>query len=162
MALKSSILIHGTKATELVIIHDPDKCTGCMQCMIACAYKYYKTFDRRYALLYVYEDPDNPGRFINANCSHCIFPMCLSSCPREAIYKDDLGIVRISPALCIGCGTCNQSCPIGIPRIDEEKNVYVKCDFCDGDPMCVKMCSAQALMLLPRKEALEYLKGRKK
>jgi Fe-S-cluster-containing dehydrogenase component len=162
MALKSSILIHGTKATELVIIHDPDKCTGCMQCMIACAYKHYKTFDRRYALLYVYEDPDNPGRFINANCSHCIFPMCLSSCPREAIYKDDLGIVRISSALCIGCGTCNQSCPIGIPRIDEEKNVYVKCDFCDGDPMCVKMCSAQALKLLSRKEALEYLKERKK
>ncbi|MCQ5363040.1 MAG: 4Fe-4S dicluster domain-containing protein [Candidatus Methanomethylicia archaeon] len=158
--LKGSVPVPGTKekVTDLVIVHDPSKCTGCMQCMIGCAYKHYRTFDRRYALLYVYDDPQREGWFINANCSHCVFPMCLASCPKEAIYKDEKGIVRISPLLCVGCGTCNQACPIGIPRLDEGRKVYVKCDFCDGDPICVRMCSPKALQLLPRREAHEYVK----
>jgi len=155
-----SIPVPGTKekVTDLVIVHDPSKCTGCMQCMIGCAYKHYRTFDRRYALLYVYDDPDRKGWFVNANCSHCVFPLCSASCPKDAIYKDDMGIVRISPLLCVGCGTCNQACPIGIPRLDEERKVYVKCDFCDGDPICVRMCSPKALQLLPRREAHDYVK----
>ncbi|RWX74116.1 MAG: 4Fe-4S dicluster domain-containing protein [Candidatus Methanosuratincola subterraneus] len=159
--LKEPIPVPGTKekVTDLVIIHDQTKCTGCGQCMIGCAYKHFRTFDRRFGLLYVYEDPINKGRYVNANCSHCVFPMCLASCPKEAIYKDEKGIVRISPLLCVGCGTCNQACPIGIPRLDEERKVYVKCDFCDGEwPMCVQMCSSNALRLLPRKEAFEYVK----
>ncbi|MDH7556506.1 MAG: 4Fe-4S dicluster domain-containing protein [Candidatus Methanosuratincola sp.] len=158
--LKEPIPVPGTKekVTDLVVIHDPTKCTGCGQCMIGCAYKHFRTFDKRYGLLYVFEDPINKGRYVNANCSHCVFPMCLASCPKEAIYKDEKGIVRISPLLCVGCGTCNQACPIGIPRLDEERKVYVKCDFCDGDwPMCVQMCSSNALRLLPRKEAFEYV-----
>lgn len=158
--LKEPIPVPGTKekVTDLVVIHDPTKCTGCGQCMIGCAYKHFRTFDKRFGLLYVFEDPINKGRYVNANCSHCVFPMCLASCPKEAIYKDEKGIVRISPLLCVGCGTCNQACPIGIPRLDEERKVYVKCDFCDGEwPMCVQMCSSNALRLLPRKEAFEYV-----
>lgn len=73
------------KVTDLVIVHDPNKCKGCGECMIGCAYKHFKTFDTRYALLYVYEDPLNKGRYINANCSHCVFPMCLAACPKETI-----------------------------------------------------------------------------
>jgi len=160
MKLKNPIIVPGTKeiVTNLVVVHDPDKCTGCMQCMIGCAYKHYKTFDKNYALLYVYEDPNRKGVFLNMNCSHCVFPLCMASCPRDAIYKDEMGIVRISSILCIGCGTCNQACPIGIPRLDEKCKIYVKCDFCDGDPVCVKMCSTKALQLLSREEAYEYVK----
>lgn len=159
--LKKPIPVPGTreKVTDLVVIHDPTKCTGCGQCMIGCAYKHFHTFDRKFGLLYVYEDPITKGCYVNANCSHCVFPMCLAACPKEAIYKDEKGIVRISPLLCIGCGTCNQACPIGIPRLDAERKVYVKCDFCDGEwPMCVQMCSSNALRLLPRKEAFEYVR----
>jgi Fe-S-cluster-containing dehydrogenase component len=159
--LKSPVPVPGTdeKVTDLVIVHDPSKCTGCGQCMIACAYKHYKTFDKSYSLIYVYEDPSKPGLYINANCQHCVYPMCLASCPEEAIYKDDLGIVRISSLQCVGCGICSEACPIGIPRLDEERKVYVKCDLCDGDyPMCFQMCSPGALNLLPRKEAYEYVK----
>ncbi len=147
------------KVTEMVIVHDPSKCTGCGQCMIGCAYKHYKTFDKQFGLLYVNEAPDQKGLYINANCQHCVYPMCLASCPKDAIYKDELGIVRISPLLCVGCGTCNQACPIGVPRLDAERKIYVKCDFCDGDhPMCYEMCSSGALQLLPRKEAFELVK----
>jgi Fe-S-cluster-containing dehydrogenase component len=159
--LEKPLPVPGTdeQVTELVIIHDPDKCTGCGQCMIGCAYKHYKTFDRRWGLLYVNESPDRKGFYVNANCQHCVYPMCLASCPKDAIYKNEKGIVMIAPMLCVGCGTCNQACPIAVPRLDEERMVFVKCDFCDGDyPACVQMCSTNALSLLPRKEAFELVK----
>jgi len=145
--------------TENIIIHNPEFCTGCMQCMVGCAYSHFKTFDVNYALLYVNDNPAAPGSWVNANCSHCVYPMCLAACPRDAIYKDDLGIVRISPLKCIGCGICAQACPIAIPRLDNTKKIYVKCDMCNGEyPNCVKMCSTNALQLLPRKEAFKYVK----
>ncbi len=159
--LTAALAVPGTeeKVTELVVVHDPEKCTGCGQCMIGCAYKHYKTFDKSFALCYVYENPEKPGSFVQAGCSHCVYPMCLASCPKEAIYKDERGIVRISPLMCVGCGTCQVACPIGIPRLDEERRVFVKCDFCDGDvPMCVQMCSPGALQLMPRREAAEYVR----
>ena len=149
----------GEKVTENVLLHDPSLCTGCMQCMIGCAYAHFKTYDLNYALLYVNEDPSKPGRFVNANCSHCVYPMCLAACPRDAIYKDDLGIVRISPLRCIGCGICAQACPIAIPRLDLERQIFVKCDLCNGEPPnCVKMCTPKAIVYLPREEAFEYQK----
>jgi len=159
--LKSPIPVPGTeeKVTDYIILHDPNKCTACGQCMIGCAYKHYKTFDKKFAYCYVFEAPNKPGYYVNANCSHCVYPMCLASCPKDAIYKDDRGIVRISPLLCVGCGTCQEACPIGIPRLDGERKIYVKCDLCDGEmPMCVQMCSPGAMQFLPRKEAYEYAK----
>jgi Fe-S-cluster-containing dehydrogenase component len=147
------------KVTENVIVHDPSLCTGCMQCMIGCAYSHYKTYELNYSLLYVNEDPGKLGSWVNANCSHCVSPMCLASCPMEAIYKDDLGIVRISALRCVGCGICAQACPIAIPRLDPLKKIYVKCDLCNGEfPNCVKMCSTNALQLLPREEAFKLVK----
>jgi Fe-S-cluster-containing dehydrogenase component len=147
------------QVTENVIIHDPSLCTGCMQCMVGCAYSHYKTYDIKYAFLYVNEDPAKIGSWVNANCSHCVYPMCLAACPRDAIYKDDLGIVRISPMMCIGCGVCSQACPIAMPRLDAAKKIYAKCDFCNGEfPNCVKMCSTNALTLLTRQNGFDYVK----
>ena len=45
-------------------------------------------------------------------------------------------------------------CPQSAPFFDEELKVAVKCDFCNGDPECVKHCSAGALKLTTREEAL--------
>lgn len=159
--LKAPLTVTGIseQVTENVIIHDPNLCTGCMQCMVGCAYSHFKTYDIKYALLYVNEDPAKVGSWVNANCSHCVYPMCLAACPRDAIYKDELGIVRISPMLCIGCGVCAQACPIAMPRLDAEKKIYAKCDFCSGEfPNCVKMCSTNALTLRTRQDAFNYVK----
>jgi Fe-S-cluster-containing dehydrogenase component len=159
--LKAPLTVPGIdeQVTENVIIHDPDLCTGCMQCMVGCAYSHFKTYDIKYSFLYVDENPAKAGSWVNANCSHCVYPMCLTACPREAIYKDDLGIVRISPMTCIGCGICAQACPIAIPRMDAEKKIYVKCDFCNGEfPNCVKMCSTNALTLRTRQDGFSLVK----
>ncbi len=159
--LKAPLTVPGIneQVTEYVKIHDPSLCTGCMQCMVGCAYSHYKTYDIKYSLLYINEDPAKVGSWVNANCSHCVYPMCLAACPRDAIYKDELGIVRISALKCIGCGICAQACPIAIPRLDAEKKIYVKCDLCNGEfPNCVKMCSTNALTYRTRQDAFEYMK----
>ena len=77
----------------------------------------------------------------------------------EAIKKDEkTGWVLINPMKCIGCRSCVLSCPTGVPWFDEELKIAVKCDFCDGDPWCAKYCSAQAVQVMPRDEALALMR----
>jgi len=70
---------------------------------------------------------------------------CITACPVAAISKQD-GIVRINREACIGCGLCVQVCPEQAIWMDGENNAY-KCDFCGGDPACVKECVTGALSL---------------
>jgi heterodisulfide reductase subunit A len=45
-----------------------------------------------------------------SRCSGC--RICNNLCPYNAIdYIEDLGVSRVSPALCKGCGTCVAGCP---------------------------------------------------
>jgi heterodisulfide reductase subunit A len=45
-----------------------------------------------------------------SRCSGC--RICNNLCPYNAIdYLEDLGVSRVSPALCKGCGTCVAGCP---------------------------------------------------
>jgi Fe-S-cluster-containing hydrogenase component 2 len=41
-----------------------------------------------------------------------------------------------------------------VPYFDPTYKVAVKCDFCHGDPECVKHCSSRALRLVSRDEAV--------
>lgn len=145
--------------TEMVLVHDPDLCTGCMLCMIACAYKHHHTYDFNLAYIGLVESPKKPGSFIGCLCSHCEYPVCQAACPTEAIRKDELGVVLISATKCIACGNCILACPISMPKFDERMRVVVNCDLCDGDPVCVKLCPTQALRTLPREKARKWREG---
>jgi len=46
---------------------------------------------------------------------------------------------------CIGCKLCVAMCPFGGMGWDPVANKVIKCDFCDGDPICVRFCSTQAI-----------------
>ncbi len=79
----------------------------------------------------------------------------MAACQSGAIWKDDLGIVRINRVKCVGCKSCNYACPLSVPVFDELRRVSGKCDLCDGDPECVKFCSSGALRAYPKDTALE-------
>jgi len=49
---------------------------------------------------------------------------------------------------CMGCWTCIAVCPYGALRMDESRNVVVKCDLCPtlDTPACVANCPNEALI----------------
>jgi len=61
------------------------------------------------------------------------------------MFRDDNGVVKIDLELCVVCGRCVSSCPYGMVELDSTLRPY-KCDGCDGDPACVKVCPTQALV----------------
>jgi len=60
--------------------------------------------------------------------------------------------VTVIASTCIGCEMCVLACPLAVPYFDPALKVAVKCDFCHGDPECVKHCSSRPLRLPPRDE----------
>lgn len=41
---------------------------------------------------------------------------------------------------CNGCHWCITACQFGAISLDPEKGVAIVCDYCNGDPVCVKYC----------------------
>jgi Fe-S-cluster-containing dehydrogenase component len=68
-------------------------------------------------------------------------------CPTKACHREpeNNNRVTIDKKLCIGCRTCIIACPFGHPFFDIQDRVTVKCDYCDGDPQCVRFCYAKAV-----------------
>ncbi len=61
------------------------------------------------------------------------------------------------PGKCIGCGLCVAACPFEVARInlDDERKKAVKCDLCKdraGGPVCVEVCTRQALKYVTKEE----------
>ena len=159
MSLQKTILAEEQK----VLFYDPEKCSGCLFCVIACSFYHFGEISLEKSHVEVFSDLDRTSYFISAHCAHCEFPACESACPVNAIKKDpEKGIVKINTMECIGCKACNFGCPISIPHYDSAAKVSYKCDLCDGDPWCVKFCTTGAIQYLPRKEARKLVKTKTK
>jgi len=143
-----------TDPNTKVTLHDPSKCTGCRQCMTACSFKNYSTYNYDLSFCKVIIGPD--GEFLRIHCHHCADPMCMAACPTGATQKDpSTGIVSIDKMQCIGCKSCTWACPISIPQIQRGLKAMSKCNLCDGDPSCFKICSAKAIKFDVRSENRE-------
>ena len=145
---------------QQVIVYDPELCTGCRYCEVACSFKHYRVIDMgRSCIRVLFDSGDGAGVFEAVRCHHCEDAICVSVCPSEALSRDEeTGWVRINHLKCIGCRMCVYLCPLSAPFFDEEHKVAMKCDFCEGDPECVKHCSSQALKIVSREEALRINK----
>ena len=61
--------------------------------------------------------------------------------------------IVVDSDLCIACGMCMIACPLGGMSVDTEGGHAVKCDLCEGDPLCVKFCAYGAIEYITIEEA---------
>jgi carbon-monoxide dehydrogenase iron sulfur subunit len=157
-----------------VVIH-PERCVGCMQCMVACATAHSKTKNLFSAIL---ETPlPKPRIHVGVGlyregfpnrCRHCDPAPCMMACLPGAIYREpEWDTVLIDPDRCINCASCAMACPFGVIRYHEDsvgvpgKVIAVKCDNCvtrqaEGNvPACVEVCMCDALTHEEREESLK-------
>ena len=148
------------------MIVDLDRCTGCDECVKACA-STHEGIPR-----FVRNGPQfGPLLFAHA-CMHCADPVCMIGCPTGAIARDqDSGVISIDSQTCIGCKTCAESCPysnILMIQVRDEKGRAVvdrktqlpilqasKCDMCHElktGPSCQNACPHQALFRIDTSE----------
>ena len=145
--------------TQYGFYFDSSRCTGCKTCELVCKDYHDLGPDILFRRIYDFEGgswektPEgawNKTAFnyhLAVSCNHCDSPACVENCPTGAMRKDaETGLVNADPEVCIGCGTCQKSCPYDAPRIDAELSVSRKCDGClarvrnDEQPMCVGSC----------------------
>ncbi|HSO19254.1 MAG TPA: 4Fe-4S dicluster domain-containing protein [Desulfosarcina sp.] len=156
-----------------VVVH-PERCVGCMQCMLACATAHSRSLTlfgavqeipRPRARIHVGAGRFNEG-FPN-RCRHCDPAPCQAACLAGAIYRrENAGTVMINPDRCINCASCAMACPYGVIRFHEDplgppgQATAVKCDNCSARvsqgriPACVEICKAGALTWEAMDEAM--------
>ena len=141
-----------------LLLVDPDKCSGCLQCEKVCSLKHEgECIPSRSRVKVIRSAMMGPSGFfvsIPAVCQQCETPMCKEVCPVEAIYQDlQTGAYLVNEDKCVGCRLCTIACPLGVIEVHPDKNVAYKCDFCGDDPECAKICLDGAITYVPRDKA---------
>jgi len=142
---------------EKILYAIPDLCTGCNRCVYICSAVKEGAFYPSKARIHNNNFSFN-GYSVPSVCFQCPKPDCLKACPREAIYKNEKDIVLVDREKCDGCGDCVTACPYGMIEQDDQGLAY-KCDYCDGDPACVKECYPEAIVYRAEDKAMRKLRG---
>ena len=131
----------------------PERCTGCMACELYCSLSHEGQSIPTLSRVQILAE-HNRKMLVPIVCVPCEENPCIAACPEPgAIHKTQTGAVIIDEALCTACGKCARACRIGAIRIHRlagrgknGKAVALKCDQCDGDPWCAKVCPVKAII----------------
>lgn len=162
-----------------VFVFDAAICNGCHNCQIACKDEHVGNDWTPYAKpqpetgqfwLKLTENvrgtvPKVKVAYVATLCNHCRDAPCISSCPENAIYRREDGLVVIDPVKCTGCRNCVDACPYGAIYFNNGLNIAQKCTGCahliDGgwaEPRCVDACPTLALRFIEESEAQDLIK----
>lgn len=148
-------------AKQYGMVIDTTRCMGCQTCAVACKVSndvpgelYWAHVEGLEGDLYrpTGTFPKVKMNFLPTLCNHCAEPACVANCPTGAMQKDpETGIVNNDKEKCIGCMTCEKSCPYGHP-VQLDDGLSHKCVLCSDenpegtpDPTCAKACPVRAL-----------------
>jgi Fe-S-cluster-containing hydrogenase component 2 len=123
----------------------PDKCTGCMQCELACSWVQTGTFQPARSVIRV-NIFDELASYAPYTCFQCNEAWCMTACPVNAIAIDPAtGAKVVLDDVCVGCALCTIACPFGTVFYNPDTHKAFKCNLCDGDPACAKSCPTGAI-----------------
>jgi Fe-S-cluster-containing hydrogenase component 2 len=123
----------------------PERCTGCMQCELACSWVQTGTFQPSRSVIRV-NIFDEEASYAPYTCTQCDEAWCMNACPVNAIAIDPVtGAKLVLDKLCVGCHLCTIACPFGtvftLPKTDKAS----KCNLCGGQPACATACPTSAI-----------------
>lgn len=130
-----------------ILMIDAEKCDGCGKCELECSAIKEGLSHASLSRIRIYEW-DNET-YLPLVCHQCENPLCETVCPVNAIYRDEtLGRVVADADRCVKCRSCVSACPHGAIRFHPMTNRVMRCDLCDGDPACVKVCEPKAIQFV--------------
>jgi len=124
-----------------IIVHYPEKCTGCLACEKACSQVHFKTQNGGEESAIRIEKKGD--KFEATVCNHC--GLCIDMCPVQALKRTPKGTVLLNKNICIGCQACVGFCPRGVMRRASARVEPFKCIACGS---CVRACPEGALELV--------------
>jgi carbon-monoxide dehydrogenase iron sulfur subunit len=128
-----------------VLILNYEKCTGCRECELVCAVQHEGVSNPARSRIKIIK-MEWEGKYIPVTCQQCESAPCMAICPVKAISRDqNLNRVLVNYDKCIGCRMCVAACPFGAMSFNGLTQKVMKCDFCDGDPQCVRFCETKAI-----------------
>jgi Fe-S-cluster-containing hydrogenase component 2 len=124
----------------------PDKCTGCMQCELACSWVQTGTFQPSRSVIRV-NVFDEEASYAPYTCFQCAEAWCMNACPVNAIAIDpDTGAKVVLGDVCVGCHLCTIACPFGtVFTLPHGQDKASKCNLCGGQPACATACPTGAI-----------------
>ena len=123
----------------------PEKCTGCLQCEMACSFQSEGVFNPAKSRIKIFTFQAE-GKFVPYTCTQCAEAWCMHACPVDAIQLDPNTDAKIIVNdLCVGCKVCTIACPFGTVNYNHDTGKVLKCDLCDDDPACAKACPTDAI-----------------
>ncbi len=134
-----------------VLLLQPEKCVDCHNCQLACSLAHEGVFSPTKSCISVLASKLKFS--VPLTCLQCKEPACATVCTTGALSKNqETGRVDYDKSKCIGCRLCVAACPFGNISYSTDAGKVYKCDTCDGDPSCAKVCPTGAISWVDENE----------